>query len=73
MLLGDRVVVMGSYALTRAAQRRGWQPGAWLDDLDFAIQREHWGAAMLNHDAEVVALGEIPEQREPFPAPSDRH
>jgi hypothetical protein len=63
---GDRVVVMGSYTLARAAQRRGWQPGAWLDNLDFSIQREHWGAAILNHDAEVVPLGEIPEQREPF-------
>jgi len=62
----ERVVVMGSYTLARAAQRRGWQPGAWLDNLDFSIQREHWGAAMLNHDAEVVPLGEIAERPEPF-------
>src|SRR5262245_2918906 len=66
VLHGGRVVVMGSYALARTAQRRAWQPGAWLDNLDFSIQREHWGEAMLNHDAEVVPLGEIPEQREPF-------
>jgi hypothetical protein len=29
--------------------------------LDFGLQREHWSAAMLNHDVEVVPLDEIPE------------
>lgn len=60
------VIVMGSYGLALAAARRGWRPGAWLENLDFAIQRAHWGAAMLNHDAEVVPLGEITERSEPF-------
>lgn len=66
VLLDERAVVMGSYTLAQAAERRGWSPGAWMENLDFSIQRAHWGAAMLNHDAEVLPIGEVAERREPF-------
>ena len=63
---GTDVIVMGSYALARYAQRRGWRPGAFVDNLEFELQREHWGERMLNADATVVPFAAIPFQREPF-------
>jgi hypothetical protein len=63
---GMSVIVMGSYSLARHARNRGWKPGAFLDNLDFVVQREHWGEHMLNADAEIYPWGAIPFQREPF-------
>lgn len=63
---GSRVIVMGSYSLAKHAYNRGWKPGAFLENLDFVIQREHWGDRMLNADAQIMAFGDIPFQREPF-------
>lgn len=60
------VIVMGSYSLARTAQKRGWKPGAFTDNLDFRIQREHWGDEMLNCDAELHTFATVPEQIEPF-------
>ncbi len=53
------VIVMGSYTLANHAKARGWTPGAWLDNLDFQIQREHWGDYMLNADARICAFGDV--------------
>lgn len=55
---GDDAIVMGSYTLARVAKAHGWEPGAFLDNLDFVTQRERWGEHMLNHDASVCKLGE---------------
>lgn len=63
---GADAVVMGSYSLARVAKRMNWTPGAWLENLDFEIQRRHWGDRMLNYDAIVCAFGSVPFQREPF-------
>jgi len=63
---GANVIVMGSYSLARYARRRSWQPGAFLNNLDFEIQRAHWGDRMLNADAQIFPFGDIPFQREPF-------
>jgi hypothetical protein len=60
------VIVMGSYTLANHAKARGWTPGAWLDNLDFQIQREHWGDHMLNADAHICTFGSIPFQIKPF-------
>ena len=56
--LGDRepAIVLGSYTLCRVAKERGWTPGAFLDGLDFLMQRNFWSDKMLNHDAGVVKL-----------------
>ncbi len=51
-----RVIVMGSYTLARHARERGWQPGAWLDNLDFRTQREQWGLPVLNSDAIITTI-----------------
>lgn len=63
---GAEAIVMGSYSLARAAKKRYWQPGAFLDNLDFTIQRKHWGDLMLNYDADIMAFDSVPFQREPF-------
>lgn len=63
---GVDVIVMGSYSLARHARNRGWRPGAFVDNLDFELQRQHWGDRMLNADAFVCPFGEIPFQEHPF-------
>lgn len=63
---GAKVIVMGSYSLARVAKQRGWMPGAFLDNLDFEIQREHWGERMLNYDASITTFGSVQFQRDPF-------
>ncbi len=62
----ERAIVMGSYSLARVATQRGWYPGAFLENLDYTIQRNHWGERMLNHDAEIFRFVDVPFQREPF-------
>jgi hypothetical protein len=63
---GADAVVMGSYTLSRVAKQRNWKPGAWLDNLDFEIQRNHWGDRMLNYDAVITTFDGVPFQPEPF-------
>src|ERR1700683_3396477 len=63
---GSSVVVLGSYSMARHAVKRGWKPGAFLDNLDFSIQVEHWGNLMLNSDAKIYPFSEIPFQAQPF-------
>lgn len=60
------VVVMGSYTLARHAQARGWTPGAWLSNLDFRTQADHWGPMMFNYDCWVGGFKDVPEQLQPF-------
>jgi hypothetical protein len=57
---------MGSYSLARVAIKKRWRPGAFLDNLDFEIQRQHWGDRMLNHDAVITTFDNVPFQRDPF-------
>ena len=63
---GADAVVMGSYTLARVAKRMGWRPGAFLDNLDFEVQRERWGDRMLNHDAEISRFRDVRFRPEPF-------
>lgn len=63
---GSKVIVMGSYSLARHAVRRGWVPGAFLDNLDFEIQHKHWGDHMLNADAKIYPFAQVPFQEYPF-------
>lgn len=63
---GQKVIVMGSYSLSRHAVRRGWKPGAFLDNLDFEIQHKHWGDHMLNADAKIYPFAQVPFQEYPF-------
>lgn len=62
-----KIVVMGSYALTRIAAERGWNPGAWMGkNFDFFTQLSRWGKNMFNRDAYVSPLANVPEQSRLF-------
>jgi hypothetical protein len=37
-----------------------------MANLDFEVQRDHWGERMLNHDAQVVRFADVPAQAAPF-------
>lgn len=63
---GSRAIVMGSYTLAKSARTRGWIPGAFLDNLEFEIQRKHWGTLMLNHDAAISRFDSVAFQKMPF-------
>jgi hypothetical protein len=64
---GADAIVLGSYTLARVARKeRNWHPGAFLANLDFEIQRQHWGDRMLNFDAKIYKMGAVPEQEKPF-------
>ncbi len=63
---GAHVVVMGSYTLARVAQERRWSPGAWLENLDFQLQRVVWGDRMLNADSVVAPLRNVIGSGIPF-------
>lgn len=62
----DRVIVMGSYSMAREAVKRGWKPGAFLDNLDFRVQWENWGERMLNADAYITRFDAVLPHAEPF-------
>lgn len=63
---GTKFITMGSYSMARQAVRRGWVPGAFLDNLDFEIQLKRWGDRMLNADAEIHPFAKVPFQEQPF-------
>ncbi|MBZ4399463.1 ATP-grasp domain-containing protein [Myxococcus sp. AS-1-15] len=57
------VMVMGSLSLARYARRRGWTPGAFINErFDFRVWREHLGEFLLNGDARVCRFAEVPRQ-----------
>jgi hypothetical protein len=61
------VIVMGSLTLTRYALRRGWTPGAFINEnFDFQVWREHLGEHLLNADAQVYRFADVPAQQGPF-------
>jgi hypothetical protein len=63
----DRVIVMGSYTLAREAQRRGWNPGVFLNEnFNYEVQLKHWGNHMINSDAVICPFALVPEQINPF-------
>jgi hypothetical protein len=63
---GADAIVMGSYALARVAARRGWWPGAFLDNLDAEQHIARWGDHMLNADGRVHRFEEVPERASVF-------
>ena len=66
VLEGGPVIAFGSYALSKRAVARGWAPGAFLGNLDFQIQRQHWGERMLNAAAHICRFDEVPEASSNF-------
>lgn len=66
--VGTQVIVLGAYTMLAIAQERAWLPGAYLlgNHADLSVQREHWGDRLLNVDAWVGRLADVP----PFDRPS---
>lgn len=65
-LMGEPTIALGTYSLVRAGMALGWRPGAFLENLNFEVQREHWGEWMLNHRATVHRFDSVPFQEHPF-------
>jgi hypothetical protein len=54
------VYICGSLTLAKIAKRKGWLPGAFMNDnFDFAVWGERYGDLCLNHDARVVAFKDV--------------
>ncbi|GHG75916.1 ATP-grasp domain-containing protein [Comamonas sp. JC664] len=61
------VITMGSLSLTRYAKRRGWAPGAFVNDnFDFRVWREHLGQHLLNAGARVCRFEDVTPREGPF-------
>lgn len=63
---GEPAIALGTYSLVRAGIALGWRPGAFLENLDFEVQRAHWQGWMLNYRAEVHRFDSVPFQERPF-------
>ena len=56
----QKVIVMGSDALIRASQRKGWWPGAFTNDnFDHRAWVAAHGDEMLNYEADVIRFGDV--------------
>ncbi|MFP2962487.1 ATP-grasp domain-containing protein [Myxococcus sp. 1LA] len=65
--IDGQVIVMGSLSLVRYATRRGWTPGAFINDnFDFRVWREHLRPHLLNGDALLHRFEDVPPQHGPF-------
>lgn len=60
------VFVYGSTGLGNVAKRRGWAPGYYDDQLDYALMLERYGELALNYGATVCSLEALPRQPGPF-------
>lgn len=52
------VVTIGTVSMRTGSDARGWSPG-YVDCPDQSECMRHWGGAMLNHDARLVALADM--------------
>ena len=58
-----KVIALGAHTMMQIAQAHGWTPGVYLTPgLDFGANVAAWGERMLNHDAWVGALSEVPHR-----------
>jgi len=68
----QNVICFGSYSMRHAAKKYGWYPGVFdVGEVDFAVQRSHWGTEMLNHDSVIVPLKYIELTGKCFVRPVD--
>lgn len=51
----EKVICLGAYSMRHTAKVNRWNPGVYdLFDVNFLVQREHWGVSMLNYDSRVM-------------------
>ena len=63
------IVTCGSYTLAKIGKRRGWQPGSWIDNLDYDTLRYDSGWDLLNSKVQVVNLQGLLIQEDKFIRP----
>jgi hypothetical protein len=67
-----KVICFGSYSMRHTAKKFNWNPGVYdLFDVNFIIQKSHWGNMMLNSDAEIVAFKDANIEGDTFIRPID--
>lgn len=55
-----KVICFGSYSMRHTSKKENWTPGVYdLFDINFLIQRQHWGDEMLNADSDVKAFKDV--------------
>jgi hypothetical protein len=65
--VANPAIVMGSYSMSKAALKKGWVPGSFLNEnLDYGIQLSHWGDRMLNSDAKISKFSEVEPRSDLF-------
>lgn len=68
----NNVICFGSYSMRHAAKKYGWTPGVFdVGEIDFEIQRSHWGENMLNFDSQIMPLKNIFLKERSFIRPVD--
>lgn len=68
----DKVICFGAYSMRHTARKMGWNPGVYdLFDVNFLVQKEHWGDQMLNADAQVLAFKDAVLDKPTFIRPID--
>jgi ATP-grasp domain, R2K clade family 3 len=66
------VICFGSYSMRHTAKAMGWTPGVYdLFDINFLVQKEHWGKELLNHDAQVISFRDAILEHPTFIRPID--
>src|SRR5271167_677191 len=68
----DKVICFGTYSMRHTAKAMNWNPGVYdLEQIDFPIQREHWGDDMLNADSLVCRFEDVKIEEPTFLRPSN--
>lgn len=64
------IIIMGSYTLANIAAKRGWTPGAFVDNLDYASIQAGWGVEnLLNSDNQVSKIRDLTLTEDTFVRP----
>lgn len=68
----EKVICFGSYSMRHSAKKAGWTPGVYdLFDVNFLVQKQHWGTELLNHDSIVVPFKDAVLTTHSFVRPID--
>lgn len=63
----SKIVVLGSYFLSKEAKRLGWTPGAWFNEnYDYRVWSEKWLGNCVNSISDIMPFGSVYYQPEPF-------
>src|SRR5271157_2666855 len=67
-----KVICFGSYSMRHTAKAMGWNPGVYdLFDINFLVQKTHWGEDMLNYDSDIVMFKDAKISEPTFIRPID--